>query len=303
MVYYQLDDQKTRRAHRSWWRGEHTNFHPIRDSLASDDAFRTYVGKGWLPETPFIDKDTYIAAFGSCFAAEVTKYLASSGYNVFGRDLSLDSHIVRSGEGIVNSAALVEQFEWAWEHKHPEEGRWHDSQGRELPISERVRSETLRIFSETEVFVLTLGLSEVWYDVLTGEPFWRAIPKAEFDAGRHGFRVLSVEENRLNIERVRQLIRRHRPQAKIVLTLSPVPLAATFRPVSCISANAVSKASLRMAIDEVMRGNADDPDLFYFPSYEMITSFLPDPWQDDMRHPTRAAVASVMKEFHKAYLS
>lgn len=300
-VYYEMSGE-TRRAHRSWYRGAHTNFHPVRDSLSEPDAFEKYLGHGWLPPDPFIDKQTYIAAFGSCFAAEVTKFLDREGYNVFGRNLRLDAHIVRSGEGIVNTAALRQQFEWALAGRGAAAGQWHDKAGAALEVSEKVRAETRRIFDETEVFILTLGLSEIWYDKATGEPFWKAIPKEDFDAARHGFRVLGVAENLENLERVRALIRAHRPDASIVLTLSPVPLAATFRPVSCITANAVSKASLRMAIDELMRAHGDDERLFYFPSYEMIVSFLPDAYQDDLRHPTRAAVAQVMRAFQKAYL-
>ncbi|WP_198008078.1 GSCFA domain-containing protein [Rhodobacter ferrooxidans] len=301
MVYYEMSGE-TRRAHRSWYRGKHTNFHPVRASLAEPDAFANHVGKGWLPPAPFIDKNTYIAAFGSCFAAHVTKFLAKEGYNVFGRNLRIDSHIVRSGEGIVNTAALRQQFEWALAGAAAAAGQWHDKAGVELEVSETVRKETHRIFEETEVFILTLGLSEIWYDKETGAPFWKGVPKDSFDDTRHGFRVIGVAENLENLERVRELIRAHRPEATIVLTLSPVPLAATFRPVSCITANAVSKASLRMAIDELMRAHEDDERLFYFPSYEMITAFLPDPYEDDLRHPKPAAVNEVMRAFQAAYL-
>ncbi len=301
MVYYDMGGE-TLRAHRSWYRGPHTNFHPVDASRAEPGAFETYVGKGWLPAVPFIDKETYITAFGSCFAAEVTKYLAAQDYNVFGRTLGLDAHIVRSGEGIVNTAALRQQFEWAYGETAPAPGQWHDPRGAELKVSETIREETRRIFDETEVFILTLGLSEVWCDKTTGEPFWRAIPAKDFDEDRHSFKVLSVEENLNNLDRIRALIRARKPGASIIVTLSPVPLAATFRPISCLTANAVSKASLRMAIDGLMSGHPDDDALYYFPSYEMITDFIPDALEDDLRHPTRAAVTQVMSAFHRAYL-
>lgn len=300
-VYYDMAGQ-TRRAHRSWYRGDQTNYHPVRDSLLEPDAFARHVGHGWLPERPFIDRKTPVTAFGSCFAAEVTQYLDDLGYNVFGRRLNLNAHVIRSGEGIVNSAALAQQFEWALGQTEVAPGQWHDPAGNELLVSPDLRDETRRIFLETEVFILTLGLSEVWYDLQTGEPFWRAIPLERFDQQRHGFRVLGAEENRRNIDRVLSLIRAHRPDAAVVLTLSPVPLAATFRPVSCITANAVSKASLRVAIDDVMGAHRDDRRLFYFPSYEMVTSVLPDAFEDDLRHPRRSTVATVMQAFRSAYL-
>lgn len=300
-VYYPMAGKK-RKAHRSWYRGDHTNYHPVAQSLLEPDAFKKYVGKGWLPPAPFITRDTYITAFGSCFAAEVTKYLLSQRYRVFGGDLSLNAHIVRSGDGIVNTAALRQQFEWALGEGEAASHTWHNSDGELLEASPEVQKTTREIILQTEVFILTLGLSEVWYDKKSGEPFWRAIPLSSFDDQRHGFRVLSAKENETNLSAVYDVIRAHRPDASIILTLSPVPLAATFRPVSCITANSVSKASLRIAIDELMRAKARDEKLFYFPSYEFVTAVLPDALEDDLRHPTTQTIASVMREFHRAYL-
>ena len=121
---------------------------------------------------------------------------------------------------------------------------------------------------------------------------------------RHGFRVLGALENLDNLRCIYELIRKHRPDATVIMTLSPVPLAATFRPVSCMTANAVSKASLRVAIDELMReaGPASDDKLFYFPSYEMVTSFLPNAMKDDLRHPTEKAVQFIMQTFKRRFL-
>jgi hypothetical protein len=249
-----------------------------------------------------VDRSMYVTAFGSCFAREVTDFLYEEGYRVFGRDLTLDAHVVRSGDGIVNSAALLQQFEWAFNGWEPSDEIWHDTKGHAGSSAESVKQVTRDIFRSTDVFIFTLGLSEVWRDKVTGDIFWRAIPKDKFDPDRHGFHLLSVEENRLNLRRVYDIIRANRPDAEIIITLSPVPLAATFRPVSCITANSVSKASLRVAIDELMRECADDPKLHYFPSYEMVTAFLPDPLKDDARHPKREVVATIMQAFKRFYL-
>lgn len=254
LIYYRMAGKK-RRTHGTWYRGEDTNFHPMRESLAEPHAVARYIGHGWFPSAPIIDRNDYITAFGSCFAMEVTKFLLHEGYQVFGHDLGLNAHVIRSGEGIVNSAALLQQFEWAFNDQSPKADVWHDKHGAPVEVSGEVQDTTRKIFYATDVFIFTLGLSEVWYDKPAGEIFWRAIPKQQFDPERHGFRVLNTEENRANLSRVYELIRQHRPEAQIILTLSPVPLVATFRPISCITANAVSKASLRVAIDEVMREN------------------------------------------------
>lgn len=59
----------------SWYRGEHVNFMPSRTNLFEKNAIHDFVLKGWLPEKPFISKDHYITAFGSCFAAHVSECL------------------------------------------------------------------------------------------------------------------------------------------------------------------------------------------------------------------------------------
>ena len=301
LIYYQMAGKK-RRAHVTWYRGENTNFHPMRDSLSEPNAIEDYIGLGWFPDAPFISKSDYITAFGSCFASEVTRYLANNGYRVFGGNLGLNAYVIRCGEGIVNTAALRQQFEWAMEKVNPRALVWHDRNGQLMTYSEEVRRNTQEIFQKSDVFILTLGLSEVWYDKKTEDIFWRAIPKDSFDPDRHGFRLLSVDENRQNLEQVYRLIRTHRPDAHVIFTLSPVPLAATFRPVSCITANSVSKASLRVAVDELMRHNDEDSRLHYYPSYEIVTNFVEDPMGQDLRHPRPETVDFVMQTFRKHYL-
>lgn len=301
-LYYEVSGSK-RRAHRTWYRGRDVNYHPVRKSLAEKNAFAKYIGLGWLPPEPFIDKDTYITAFGSCFAAELTKFLYSEGYKVFGRNLDLNAHVVRSGEGIVNSSALRQQFEWAYQTSRPDEGMWHGPNGEELSTDTDQRDTTAQVFSLTDVFIFTLGLSEIWYNKENGEAFWRGIPSENYDERIHSLKVLSPQENLNNLQRVYELIRINRPNAAVIFTISPVPLAATFRPVSCVTANSVSKASLRVAVDELMRRYPDDQKLFYFPSYEVVTTICPDPMEDDLRHPRRSVIKWILEEFRSAYLT
>lgn len=300
-VYYRMAGKK-RFAHGSWYRGENTNFHPRRSSLLEENAIEDHIGKGWFPKNPFIGREHYITAFGSCFAAEVTKFLIAENYRVFGGDLDLNSHIVRSGEGIVSSAALAQQFEWAYGLSEPSQSTWHTKAGETAEASDDVKSETLKIFQQTDVFILTLGLSEVWTHRRSGEVYWRAIPRQEFDPEQHEFKVLSAQENYLNLLKIYRTIRQNRPDSRIILTLSPVPLVATFRPISCVTANSVSKASLRIAIDELMREHSADGKLHYFPSYEMMMHFIENAFGDDLRHPRRDSVRTVMRTFQKHYL-
>jgi hypothetical protein len=89
----------------------------------------------------------------------------------------------------------------------------------------------------------------------------------------------------------------------VIFTLSPVPLIATFRPVSCISANSVSKAVLRVAVDELMRENRADDRLFYFPSFEIVTGYFRDPYTRDNRHVRPRVVQTIMEAFARHYVT
>ncbi len=288
---------------REWFRGEHVNYMPSRTNLFEKGAVERYVLKGWLPERPFISKDQQITAFGSCFAVHVSNYLLSHGYKVFDQNsASAAAYVIRCGEGMVNTFAVAQQFEWAYREKEFDESLWYDKTGVEAAYDADVRDRTRAIFDRTDVFLITLGLSEVWYNKQTGDVFWRAIPRSKFDPLRHGFKVTSVAENLVNLNSIHRIIRERRPQASIIFTLSPVPLTATFRPVSCITANSVSKSVLRVALDEFIRANSGDKRLFYFPSFEIVKDYFRDPFRGDNRHVRGTVVNEIMDNFAAHYL-
>ena len=82
----------------------------------------------------------------------------------------------------------------------------------------------------------------------------------------------------------------------------PIPLVATFRPESCITANVVSKAILRSAIDELHREVKDEGKLFYWPSYDIIEqAFGPGRYQADRRHIERPILNYIMALFETHY--
>lgn len=301
MLPYQFGARK-RLADVTWYRGEHCNFLPDREAMAEPEALAKYVGYGWLPAAPFITRTDPITTFGSCFAAHISTYLREAGYAIADLGRNRASYVIRCGEGMVNSAAIAQQFQWAYREKEFNEPLWYDKDGSAAGYEDNVRADTREIFARSNVFIITLGLSEVWYNKETGETFWRAIPKERFDPARHGFKVLSVDENKENLATAYRLIRQHRPDAAVIFTLSPVPLVATFRPVSCVTANSVSKASLRVAVDELMREHSSDRRLFYFPSYEIVKDVIVNPYEEDRRHIRPEVVSTIMKLFAQHYL-
>ena len=94
--------------------------------------------------------------------------------------------------------------------------------------TEAARLRTRELFRTTSLFVVTLGLAEVWFQRrkregrAEGQPegraegraaeeeqqqqeeeqvLWRAVPSDKFDPRRHGFRVSTVAENLNNLRR------------------------------------------------------------------------------------------------------
>ena len=139
---------------------------------------------------------------------------------------------------------------------------------------------------EADVVVLTLGLSEAWFDTATGL-YLNAAP-SEDKVRRHGSRfelhVLDSAMTLAMLEDIDALLVRHlRPGFKLLLTVSPVPLVSTFRDQDVLVANSYSKSVLRACCDAFL---VKRPHARYFPSYEFVT--LSDPsyvWSlKDFRH-------------------
>lgn len=284
-----------------WFRGEHCNFNPARANMRAPDAIERFILEGWLPSRPLITPETQVTTFGSCFARHIGEYLDRRRYKILTRESS-NAHVVTIGEGMVNSYAIRQQFDWAFRGIAPQTPVWHGYSAEQFGFDEEIRRSTLELFAKTDVFILTFGLSEVWYDEPTGEVFWRAVPADVYDPARHKFRITTVAENAENIRAIYETIREFRPDASIVFTLSPIPLVATFRPESCIAANSVSKAILRAAIDEVYRDVAAEGRLHYWPSYEIVMEgFEGSVFGADRRHVHPDVLDYIMLLFETHY--
>ncbi|MFG1396171.1 GSCFA domain-containing protein [Roseixanthobacter pseudopolyaromaticivorans] len=285
----------------SWYRGPHTHFIASKAEIEySAEGVDRLVMQGWSPSRRFITFEDKITAFGSCFAANITQYLAHKGYSVSGKDLGNQAHIIRFGEGMVNSFAILQQLEWAIEGKAFAEDLWFSKNMEVAAVDPEIQEETRRIIQATDVFIITLGLSEIWYDKRTGDALWRAVPAHLFDDAIHGFRISSHQENLDNLRKICTIIHCAKPNAKIIFTVSPIPLMATFRPISCLTANSVSKSILRSAVDELVRDHKDER-LYYFPSYEIVKDFFVDPFEADNRHPREDILAFTMQTFERHF--
>ena len=123
-----------------------------------------------------------------------------------------------------------------------------------------------RVLEQAEVLILTLGLTEIWEDTIDGSVI--CLPSGPYvneggDMTRYRFRVSRYAENLANLERIYSLMAEHNPGCRIIVTVSPVHLWATFREDSdVISASCNSKSTLRAVADEFVAGV---PECLLFP--------------------------------------
>jgi hypothetical protein len=237
--------------------------------------------EGWLPPEPPIRRDTRVIAFGSCLAARFVEWLAEHGYNRKFRSDS-DESIVRSP--LETPLAVAQQFRWAFGEMDSEHAFWVGPDKQRVAASEERRVLLHETLASVDVLIITLGISEVWYDTVSGEPLWRVPTRTLHATGRYEFKVASAAETLEALETIHRLRTEHMPDVKILYTVSPQRHGATFRSISPIVANTVTKAILRVAVDEFLRAHADELNetYFYFPGYELVTELLRDPFMDNM---------------------
>lgn len=262
-----------------WYRGEKMIFHPDKDSLLDlDDIFANFIGNDILNDIK-VDCDTNLTTFGSCFAAHISEWFSRK----YPKKSESETYVIRFNEGFVNTFSVLQQFEWALNKKIPRSSLWFDKKGEALEYDEEIRLKTREVFKKADLFIITLGLSEIWYDDETEEVFWRAVPRKYFDSSKHKFRLSTVDENFENLRKICTTISDSNPNAKIVLTLSPVPLIASFRESPIIQSNYISKSILRVSIDKLV-SEFKNQNIYYWPSFEIINTLFKDPYLNDCRH-------------------
>ena len=259
---------------------------------------------------------------GSCFARNIEEHLIYRDIPVLSRRIvSPKEEYPKRPTGIVNkftTASILNELKWLVQPHDPEEALvetqkgWVDLQLMESqpPVSlergiERrryIESEYFPRIREADVVVMTLGLTEVWFDALheiylnAAPPLW----SVRRSPARFWFERTDVAFNLGALEDIHALLKRLNPAAKIVVTVSPVPLDTTFTSDDILVANTYSKSALRAAAQAFAEAH-DDVD--YFPSYELVMLSRRDAafWLD-YRHVEDEAVGRVVSAFISSYI-
>jgi hypothetical protein len=133
------------------------------------------------------------------------------------------------------------------------------------------RDNTLEIIRTSDVFILTLGVAPAFFDRATGD-FVLPRPTAlnsRAMAEKYLFRTTSVQENVDNVLYLINFIRSLAPEIRIVVTVSPVPIVASFEFESAVQADCLSKSTMRLVAHEVVN-NCNIQNILYWPSFEVF---------------------------------
>lgn len=310
--------------------------HPYR-GLPSQNYWRSAVPLAPVADLDPVSKprfritpDDTVATLGSCFAQHVARHLVASGFAYL---LAEPPEPVADGSeegseplfsaryGNVYTVRQAKQLldrafdgwvpgEGAWER----DGRWFDPfRPTAVPggfASRQLLEDGLQIhlaavrqvFTCSDLVVFTLGLTEAWRSRIDGAVFPTApgVAAGHFDPARHEFVNFGVSDVVTDLAAWCDRLRALNPRVRVLLTVSPVPLAATYEDRHVLASTTYSKSVLRVAVDEV---TASRPWVDYFPSFEIITapSVRGRYYEADGRSVSEAGVAHVMRVFFANY--
>ncbi|PZX15403.1 GSCFA domain-containing protein [Celeribacter halophilus] len=293
------------------------------DPLAIDGVY--------LPKFP-VTPDTKIMTAGSCFAQHVHRALAARNWAVIDVETPQGpiprAVLNRYGYGlysarygnIYTARQMLQLLREALGEIRPAEpiwtrdGRYFDAQRPNaeplgLESAEHVMEarsvhlrRVLRAVKRAEVFVFTLGLTEVWRHKESGTVYPTApgTLAGHFDPEVYGFHNFTLPEVRKDLEALRTRLKALRPDLKMLLTVSPVPLTATATDKHVLVSTSYSKAVLRGAAGE-MAAKYEDVD--YFPSFELITNPAAGGrfYKNNLRSVTEEGVTAAMRMFFQAH--
>ncbi|MFI4872868.1 MAG: GSCFA domain-containing protein [Phycisphaerales bacterium JB061] len=266
-------------------------------------------------EPGLVSKTTRVSVIGSCFAANFRSWLLENEYNFCqfedGPFAAFGS--LRTGP-LFNTGSVRQLAEWAFYGMEAVEPTWNVN-GRlcdpyrkyiSWPSEKDMHAERAAHFAamramvaETDVLILTLGLSEVWRNKQDKRCFYLIPPPGVLDTEKHEHALQTVDECLSDIERFYAIVREHNPSLRLVVTLSPVPLMATYFDRHAVVSDAVSKATLRTALHWFCQNH---PEVIYFPSYEMAVRTPDWPYEPDNRHVKRGPVVDrIMRSFMQHY--
>lgn len=259
----------------------------------------------------FINQNSKIFTIGSCFAIEISEYLINKNYNVLTNSDDFTKYKLRW----YNTYSILYEFERASgrfkRHRNDvlvlHNGRYRDPYRGRMTASTYVEfmERTNRLDSviksgiiNADVIIMTLGLTEVWVRRDNGKVICE-YPRKE-DNLDCIFKTSTYDENLNNVRKALIQLKEINENCIVILTVSPVALARTFRDIDHLIANTESKSILRSVCGQIER---EYNNVIYYPIYEMATFYDRDQvFKEDGRHVEREFVSNMMKHFEKHFV-
>jgi len=271
-----------------------------------------------------------VATLGSCFAQHLARSIQAAGYHYLVQEHApsgadpeqVASYGVFSARygNIYTVRQAVQLLDRAFDGRIFQDtvwqrgGRWHDAfrptveprgfASLEVLLADREQhlDAVRQVFLEADVIVFTLGLTEGWVSQLDGAtyPVAPGVAAGAYDSSRHAFVNFDYGQVRADLTSWIGRVREINSNVRILLTVSPVPLAATFEDRNVWASTTYSKATLLAVAYDVARTHKN---VDYFPSYEIVTNPLVQGryYADDLRSVTDGGVAHVMRIFQDHY--
>ena len=289
-----------------------------------------YAIEGIYKKKFVIPANAKIATAGSCFAQHISRHLKKNGYNVLDveppppglpknlhQKFGFSMYSARYGNiyTVRQLLQLVKEVAGQWTPQNfiwEKNGKFYDAlrpaiepEGLESP-EEVIKHRQLHIsrvkqlFESLDLFIFTLGLTEMWVHKESGTVYPTAPGTlvGNFDENLFKFKNAQFNEilDDLNLfQKILKEIRGGKP-FKCILTVSPVPLTATASGSHVLTSTVYSKSTLRSVAGQISTNQAH---FEYFPSYEIVTNprMHSSTFADNLRSVRAETVETVMRHF------
>lgn len=286
-------------------------------------------------EKKFQIKENYkVSSAGSCFAKNISKFLVNNTNNYFitekkhdliseaiSQKFNYEVYSARYGN-IYTAKQLYQLLLMSQKKFFPIEKYWTVKDRYIDPIRPLIqpngfnsKKELLldrvqhlefvyKMFKESDVFIFTLGLTELWINKLDGTayPVCPLVVNDKLNKKSYQFINQNFSQVLEDMTKFISSLKKINKKIKIVLTVSPVPLVATAEKRDVLISNVYSKSVLRNVAEELQKKNED---IYYFPSFEIITSLTSKSffYENNFRDVTELGVQLAMNCFKKNFLS
>lgn len=263
-----------------------------------DFSFRTNIkltDNGWR-----INYSHTLFFIGSCFADSIGSILLSNKHNVVSNPLGVMYNPISVADSIKR---ILDQRKFTQNDLFMHNNLWHSfalhgsfssSKPEDVLEKSNEQIEKSHLFLEKcDYLFVTLGTAWIYQNSSNGQIVANCHKLPDWNFTR---RKLSVEEIIETWEPLIVQLKKHKPQMKIIFTVSPIRHLK-----DGAHENQLSKSTLLLAVDELNKINPDSTS--YFPSYELIMDELRDYrfYAADMIHLSDMAIDFIYNKFAELY--